>query len=296
MSGEKRRMCGNNGAWAVILLVCVSLVQGGVTTNGNVEPADPSTWNSNTEAYVGRTADGEMNITSGSSIESKSAVIGDSSGVTGSVTIEGVGSQWTNTNSLTVGSFGTGYLYITNGGYVSDKDGLLGYWNSYGQVTVDGLNSKWENTNNLIVGEYGDGQLSISDMGLVVVGNKLKIDIDDTGNSYIDMSSGGMLALHGNGDFDGDGHITLSEFLDMIDGADTITYRDATGDYPITSGTEGVDYRIDYYSDGALDGYTVLTVGVPEPASMLLLLLCLILLFGAENNRNGKRQAVFASL
>ncbi len=104
----------------------------------------------------------------------------------------------------------------------------------------------------------------------------MTIEYDIDGDSFINMSTGGMLALFGDADADygnNDGDITLDEFYDMIEGTDAINYWDGSDWVSLTGATEGVDYWLNYYDSGDLAGYTVLTVvAIPEPVSLLLIL------------------------
>ncbi|MGB2999040.1 MAG: PEP-CTERM sorting domain-containing protein, partial [Phycisphaerae bacterium] len=95
----------------------------------------------------------------------------------------------------------------------------------------------------------------------------LTIDEDCDGDGFINMSTGGMLALFG------DAADSLGDFLGLIEGTDAIRYwDDDISDWDdITNATMGEDYQISYLSAGDLSGYTMLTV--PEPATLSLLAL-----------------------
>ena len=97
----------------------------------------------------------------------------------------------------------------------------------------------------------------------------MTIDYNGSGGNFINMDTGGMLALYG----DADGSMT--EFLDLILGTDAICYWDdsISGWSNITGATYSEDYTLSYISDieSDLTGYTVLTVtAIPEPATLLL--------------------------
>ena len=115
------------------------------------------------------------------------------------------------------------------------------------------------NTNDLFVGTNGNATLAITGGGLVSVGGALTIDEDQDGDRFLNMATGGMLAL--DGDVDG----SIAEFLGIVEGTDAIRYWDySTLDWAdITSATYGVDYTLEYLTEGDLAGYTVLTVGEP---------------------------------
>jgi len=67
-----------------------------------------------------------------------------------------------------VGDSGTGTLNITNGGTVTNTDGLIGnIAGSNGTATVDGAVSTWTNSSSLFVGNIGAGTLAITNGGTV---------------------------------------------------------------------------------------------------------------------------------
>lgn len=227
-----------------------------------------STWTSGS-LEIGASDEGRLDIADGGAVSSSGATIG---GAGGEVTVTGAGSIWT-TGSLDVGFFGEGTLNIIDGGVVSSEGGVLGQFptsSSRGATTVTGVGSIWTNSDSLFVGIDGVGELHIGDGGLVTVGGRLHVDHDGDGDSFITMTGGGMLALAGETDASG----SLSEFLALISvegGSDEIRYwDDSISDWShISNSTPGEDYILEYFSEGDLAGYTVLTV--PEPATMSLL-------------------------
>ncbi|MCL2760829.1 MAG: autotransporter outer membrane beta-barrel domain-containing protein [Desulfuromonadales bacterium] len=144
-----------------------------------------STWTNSDSLVVGRQGDGTLNILNGgyvSSIQNYAATpagsIGRFVGGTGTVTVDGAGSTWTNSGQLIIGHQGDGTLTISNGGSVTSgggsftNDGILGYWaGANGTVMVDGTNSTWTNSDQLIVGYQGTGTLAISNGGSVANSN-----------------------------------------------------------------------------------------------------------------------------
>lgn len=85
------------------------------------------------------------------------------------------------------------------------------------------------------------------------------------------MATYRMLALKGEADG------SVLDFLDLVEGTDAIGYWDTSlpGSAPITTATEGIDYTLDYLTEGDLDGYTALTVftPVPKPTTLALALI-----------------------
>ena len=218
-----------------------------------------STWTNSSQLVVGNYGDGTLNITDGGMVSNSWSYIGSVSSSTGTVTVNGANSTWTNTDYLVVGRYGNGTLNITNGGAVSNSGGSIGYNSGgTGEVTVDGTGSTLANKG-LIVGHFGNGTLNITGGGLVSVAGTLYIDDNHRGDSFINMATGGMLALFGEGDE------TLAQFMGLIAGTDAIRYWDESiaGWADITGATRAKDYTLEYLTDGDLAGYTMLTVAEP---------------------------------
>ncbi len=219
-----------------------------------------STWTNGNVLRVGYgyNSNGTLNITNGGEVSNKSIQIGDKSLSTATVTVDGAGSKLINSVDIYVGIKGDGTLNITNGGEVSSYyPSVMGNFSgSTGEVTVDGAGSTWTNSNNLRVGYSGNGTLNITNGGLVSVGGGLTIDYDDDGDSFVNMATGGMLALFGEADD------SLVDFMGLIAGTDAIRYWDESiaGWADITGATKAKDYTLEYLTEGNLAGYTMLTV------------------------------------
>ena len=173
---------------------------------------------------------------------------------------------WTASDNVYIGRTGTGSVTVDDDSDVVSRVGYLGEQaGSSGVVTVSGPGSIWANSRDLKVGNYDGGALTIDDGGLVSVAGALTIDMNRDGDGFINMTTGGKLALYGQADD------SLGDFLDLIYGTDAIRYWDGSGWAPITGATPGVDYKLNYLTTGDLEGYTLLTV--PEPATLSLLAL-----------------------
>jgi len=153
--------------------------QAGITTSGNLDPSDPSTWTSLTHGYIGKTLDGTLRIDGGSDVLAYYSYVGNNGGVTGAVTVDGAGSTWTTGRNLLLGMSGRGTLSITGGGSVTSGgvEGNTSYGNtiawltgSTGEATVDGAGSTWTSNCDFNVGYYGNGTLSITNGGSVISG------------------------------------------------------------------------------------------------------------------------------
>ena len=150
-------------AIAVAGLLSVTSAHAQITYSGNLSPADPTTWTSTTDTYVGFTSDGTLTIAGGSTLPSQHATLGFAQGVNGTVTVDGAGSSWAASNLLYAGYNGNGTLNITNGGSVTSVGAYLGYnTGSTGTVTVDGTGSAWTDGGNLTIGNSGTGTLNIT--------------------------------------------------------------------------------------------------------------------------------------
>ena len=103
-------------------LFFVTAAQADYVYSGDISPAtDPTTWTSSTAVYVGNTAgNGNLTIGGGSVLNTSIGYLGQASGLTGTATVTGSGSQWNNWSWMVVGNYGAGTLSITNGGSVSD--------------------------------------------------------------------------------------------------------------------------------------------------------------------------------
>lgn len=221
---------------------------GQVTVNGT-----GSTWTMISDLCVGRHGSGRLDITGGGAVSNRRGNIGFSSNSTGAVTVDGAGSTWTNSEYLGVGN---GTLDISGGGLVSSwNSGISGDSSSPGAVRVDGFGSMWTTGYDFNI-YYGT--LDITGGGLVGVGGNLATNSRE---SFINLDTGGMLALYGNADG------SLGEFLGLIDCTDAIRYwDDSISDWAdINEATYGEDYTLGYLVGGCLDGYTLLCVGASEP-------------------------------
>jgi fibronectin-binding autotransporter adhesin len=191
---------------ACLLATCVA--QAAVTITGQVDPADPLTWvGFYTDHHIGKTANGGVMVDGGSNLDSSVRMhVGFDAGVSGSVTVNGVGSTWTHHGFLYLGRSGSGTLDIKNGGVVNNVFGYLGYNSgSSGVVNVTGPGSQFINEEILEVGYYGAGALTIQDGarvssatgGLANTGGSSAVVTVSGANSRWDMSE--WLSVGGSG-------------------------------------------------------------------------------------------------
>ena len=218
-----------------------------------------SKWINEENIYVGYYGSGELNVRNGGKVISSGSpnYIGyDRPLHKSKVNVSGFGSSWICNNTLYVGYEGNAELNVTDGGFVSNVGGCIADdGTSTGIVYVSGVGSIWENRYHLYVGKEGDGELNITNGGLTKA-FRLTIDSDEDGDSFINMSTGGMLALKGEADD------SLAAFLDLVLGADAIRWWDTSiHDWALLTTAElGTDYTLEYLTEGDLAGYTLLTV------------------------------------
>ena len=73
--------CGFGAYSSLILILFAALLcsttptAAEVTTTGDVAPTDPTTWDSNTYGYIGKTGDGTLSVTSDSDVVSERGYI-----------------------------------------------------------------------------------------------------------------------------------------------------------------------------------------------------------------------------
>jgi T5SS/PEP-CTERM-associated repeat protein len=103
-----------------------------------------SRWTNSGHLTIGASGAGELEITNGAEVAgSKSVNLGYAADSSGTLTVSGAGSMFTNSDLITVGSFGIGQMSILNGGVVST--GLAGIIGAFAPstVTIDGPGSAW---------------------------------------------------------------------------------------------------------------------------------------------------------
>ena len=126
---------------------CESESTGEVTVDGA-----GSTWTLRLLLTIGNHGSGTLSIINGAVVRSNTAshifyntAIGNESGSSGVVTVNGAGSTWSDSStSLQIGNYGSGTLSITQGATVSNGSAYIGDKSgSIGEVTVSGAGSTW---------------------------------------------------------------------------------------------------------------------------------------------------------
>ncbi len=134
---------------------------------GELQVVNGNTLTASNAVLVGASSTGDLSIANRGVVNDYNGALGSLSGVTGTATVGGPGSQWNNSGDLTVGVEGKGTLTINGGGQVAGGNGQIGANSgSGGTVLVSGMGSKLT-TSSLCVGCSGAGTLII-DSGAVV--------------------------------------------------------------------------------------------------------------------------------
>jgi fibronectin-binding autotransporter adhesin len=187
---------------------------------------------------VGRNGVGTLTVQNGGKLTtSPDTFIGDASTGTGTITVTGSGSTWSNSGTIVVGNAGTGTVSIADGGVVTTAGYMLiaNTSGKTGTVTVDGSGSSLT-TATLYVGHNGTGGLIISDGGNVAASS---VAIGGAGSS----TGTGTVTVDGSGSsLNSTGGITVGHFgtgtLAVTDGG-TVTSVGASYIGAWTSGAKG---------------------------------------------------------
>jgi outer membrane autotransporter protein len=228
----------------------LTIQTGGILTNslgtigdlpggeGTVTVTGPgSNWSNVGSVVVGGLGTGTLTIQNGGSVNSGGGgSVGLLAGSTGTVTVTGPGSTWTNSpgGGLNIGSSGTGTLMIANGGTVTNSTPAVANignnTGSQGTVTVTGAGSSWSNSFGLSIGNFGRGALTIADGGIV------------NGPIVIATAAGGVGALNIGADAGspaaGPGTLT-APVVAFGAGTGTINFNHTSADYVFAPAIRG---------------------------------------------------------
>ncbi|WP_245456112.1 autotransporter outer membrane beta-barrel domain-containing protein [Rhizobium leguminosarum] len=156
--------------WAQVIGGNDTEIVDGNDPSGTGPGTQPSPWITNNNLIVGdqNGDDAALVIRNGGEVSNDIGVLGDNPGASGTATVTGAGSTWSNSDDLYIGHQGSGTLAIEDGGAVDNIFGQIGYFGgASGTVTVTGSGSTWTNAQDLYVGHSGAGSLVISNGGTV---------------------------------------------------------------------------------------------------------------------------------
>ena len=205
---------------------------------------------------IANTSSGRMIVINGGVARNSVGVVGRAAGQTGTVTVDGAGSQWINSNDVIVGESGTGTLEIRSGGAVSNLRGHVGFnTGSTGTVIVRDPGSSWTGSGSFFIGNSGIGSLQVRDGGVA----------STAGNSYLGFSPGasGSAVVSGAGStWSTAARLVIGGNLAEAGGAGSLRVEDGG----VVSATGGVTIRFPgtVRGDGTIIG-NVTNEGVVAP-------------------------------
>jgi T5SS/PEP-CTERM-associated repeat protein len=157
-------------AVAVAGLFAGSGAQAALTYSGDLNPADPTTWNSSTYAIIGNTGVGSITVNGATTVSTDETDLGENSGAKGTLTVSGSGSKWSdNGDGVWVGLSGSGTLSITNGGILNaSRLVVAAQATSSGVINVDGIGSTLT-AKSFYLGASGNALLNVANGGTVIL-------------------------------------------------------------------------------------------------------------------------------
>ena len=185
---------------------------GGLTADGMITIDDATLDSTNARTAIGFTSNvggetGTLTASDGASIISLETDLAESSGDSGTVTLTGPGTTWTDTSGnavdsndagFNVGVSGTGVLTVEDGAVLANPSAYIKigqYGGSTGTATVTGTGSVLSAGGLLRVGDSGTGTLTVEDGGLAAAG---QVQVSDFGGSVgeIDIDAGGSVTTN----------------------------------------------------------------------------------------------------
>jgi T5SS/PEP-CTERM-associated repeat protein/autotransporter-associated beta strand protein len=115
---------------------------------------------------------GELRVLAGAQVSGANGQLGE--GGSAQATVDGAGSQWSNSSLLLVGDTGAATLIISNGGMVQDAIASIGNTNlGSGSATVSGVGSSWQTSGAFNIGGAGNGTLAVANGAGVAAGSTI---------------------------------------------------------------------------------------------------------------------------
>lgn len=161
---------------------------------------------------VGGSGTGAFTVRNGASVSTVDSYVGFTQGVSGTVTVTGAGSTWTNSDGggngeNFVGNYGTGVFNVLNGASVSvDASTILGAASSgNGTINISGTGSSWTTSGLTLLGgsvslsDGGRGTINVSNGGSYVAHNDLVIGFKIGSTGAFNVSGGGTVTVDNNG-------------------------------------------------------------------------------------------------
>ena len=150
-------------------------IKGVVTVDG-----PGSTWSGLNNLDIGGpySMGGTLFVTNGGKVSNTNATITGFDAAAAVVTVDGSGSTWTNTGTLSIGYNGPTTLSITNGGSVTSGNAIIIARRDFGGATlvrVDGAGWFWNSGALGVASDYTSGSLTITNGG----------GVNSAGNCYV---------------------------------------------------------------------------------------------------------------
>lgn len=185
------------------------IIDGGTTVD--VPATQSSPWNIGGSLTIGDAGPGTLNINNGALVTSDSGFVGQGSGSSGTVVVDGTNSKWLITNQLDLGGVnGTGIVTVSNGGALQSGNSFIAKdVNSVAEIVVTNIGSEWDATGDISVGHRGTGTLTITSGGTIKsTGAGIGVLGGSTGTANV-SGAGSFWNVQGNFTIGGAGNGTL---------------------------------------------------------------------------------------
>lgn len=157
---------------------------------------------------IGSTHDGRMLVTSGATVRSGTGELGGAAGRTGTTTISGAGSAWTNSGDTLVGASGNGVVEIRSGASLSSFRAHVGFnSNSFGSMLVADPGSTWTAGGSMFIGNGGAGDVRVLNGAYASTAGNAYLGFSTFSQGIVNISGAGStwnvantLYIGGNGD------------------------------------------------------------------------------------------------
>lgn len=183
------------------------VLNGKVGNNATATLTGARTLLSTGSVVVGRDRSASMDIVSGAAVGGSFGVLGDKTGINGSVRLLGGGARWSSSSGLVVGQEGSGRIEVIGTALLQSQDAAIGLRaGSAGAVLISGSGAHWQATNaagtqgTLRVGRGGTGSVTLSAGGTLntlssVVGDAYVVSFDliERGTGTVLLEGAGSL-------------------------------------------------------------------------------------------------------
>jgi len=160
--------------------------------------------------FVGASGTGSFTVQNGATVSTVDSYVGHLLGTTGTVTVTGAGTTWTNSDGggngqNIVGNEGNGTFNVLNGAMVTVEAGTIvgASPTGTGTINISGIGSTWTASNITLLGgntlsDGGHGTINVSDGGSYVAHNQVVIGFKDGGTGQFNVTSGATVTVDNN--------------------------------------------------------------------------------------------------